>query len=207
MPPRIKIQPGDKYGRLTVVQESLNKGKLVWECICECGNTRYVRPFSLNDPNGTRSCGCIRIEMFINRNTKHNKCDHPLYGVWEAMKGRCYNANNKKYKNYGARGIKVCKRWHIFNNFYNDVKGGYLKGLTLDRPNVNGDYKPSNYRWVTQKIQGRNKTNNRLITYNGVTKSLSEWCEEYNINRSTLNKRLNNGWNINESIFKSPIKK
>jgi hypothetical protein len=122
------------------------------------------------------------------------------------MRARCYNKNGEKYKNYGGRGIKVCRRWHVFINFYNDVKDGYKKGLTIDRIKVNGDYKPSNYRWATNKVQGRNRTNNRLITCMGETITLSEWVERSGISNTTIRYRLKKGWSIERAIFEKAQK-
>lgn len=75
------------------------------------------------------------------------------------MKARCYNTKLKQYKDWGGRGIKVCKRWHEFSNFYTDMVDGYSAGLSLDRIKVDGDYKPSNCRWVTKAEQNANKRN------------------------------------------------
>lgn len=200
----IKKAKGDRFGRLTLLRLSRNEnGEVVWVCKCDCGKTKIVKSRRLTcSVKPTRSCGCIRIDMFINRNTTHNLYKHPLYVVWEGMKSRCYNKNHSKYKNYGARGIKVCKKWHRFQKFYNDVKDGYEKGLTLDRPNVNGDYKPSNFRWSTQKVQGRNRTNNKHITCRGETKVLAEWGEVSPVKSSVILNRLRSGWNSEDAIFK-----
>lgn len=101
-----------------------------------------------------------------------------LFNVWQTMKSRCENKNRKKYKDYGGRGIKVCDEWQEAINFVSwALQNGYKKGLQIDRINVNGDYEPNNCRWVTPKENARNRRNTKLLTVNGTTKCVSEWCE------------------------------
>lgn len=140
--------------------------------------------------------------MIINRNkqlTKHNKYNSRIYRIWRGMKDRCYNINSKDYKNYGGRGIVVCDEWlNDFMSFYNwSMNNGYDDSLTIDRIDVNGNYEPSNCRWVTQKQQQRNRRNNKLFTYNGEVHYLSEWCELLHLNQNTIYNRINN---LNYSI-------
>ena len=105
--------------------------------------------------------------------------EHKLRPVWRGMKARCYNPKSPKYKHYGERGITVCEEWrNSYQVFFEwAMANGYAEGLTLDRIDVNGNYEPSNCRWVTKAVQNRNRRNNRLLTYNGVTKSICEWSK------------------------------
>ena len=115
---------------------------------------------------------------------------------------RCYNSNIKYFHNYGGRGIKVCDRWRTdFMNFYNDMKFGYIKGLHLDRIDVNGNYEPNNCRWVTAKENARNKRNNIYITYNGETKLVKVWAEEFGLDYTTVQQRLMKGYSPKECLF------
>lgn len=93
------------------------------------------------------------------------KIRHPLYLKWCAMKRRCFNKNEKCYKNWGGRGITVCEKWLSFENFARDMGPSFKPGLSLDRIDVNGNYEPNNCRWVTLAEQNRNKrsTNTRLV--------------------------------------------
>lgn len=128
-----------------------------------------------------------------------------LYGVWCAMKERCGNSHNKAYKRYGGRGIRVCEEWqHDFSAFREwAYKNGYKEGLTIDRIDSNGNYEPSNCRWATHKEQNRNYSRNHMITYKGRTQCLSDWADEYGINRTTVLFRIRCGKPLDE-VF-SPI--
>ena len=93
------------------------------------------------------------------------------------MKHRCYNPNCSQYKNYGARGIKMCDRWFCsYENFLDDM-GERPEGMSIDRIDVNGDYEPSNCRWADSETQCNNRRNNIYIEYNGETKTLKQWCD------------------------------
>jgi len=119
---------------------------------------------------------------------------------------RCTNQNNKDYKNYGGRGIKVCERWLKFENFLKDI-GIPKNGMTLERINNDGNYELNNCKWATRVEQARNTRHNRLICYNGRIQCLSAWAEEYNISPKILWLRLSKlNWSIEKSLTK-PIKR
>lgn len=201
---------GSRFGRLVVIG-SYNKNDSrhkFYKCLCDCGNIRIVQDSHLKTGN-TKSCGCYRKEDASKKFTKHNKSADKLYGVWQTMKQRCYNKNNKSYNNYGGRGIIVYSEWkNEFMNFYNwAINNGYDSGLTLDRINVNGNYEPNNCRWVNQLNQQNNRRNNRFITYLGETKTLCQWSRVLNIPSFTLRKRLYDlNWSI-EKAFNTPVRK
>ena len=119
-----------------------------------------------------------------NGNYRHGMWGTSIYARWKHIKARCYNSNGKQYKDYGGRGIRVCDEWlENFEPFYEwAINNGYREDLTIDRIDVNGDYEPSNCRWVTAKAQQNNKRSNHFITYNNETHTLTEWAEKYNIN-------------------------
>ena len=118
------------------------------------------------------------------------------------MKERCLLANHKSYQQYGGRGITVSERWlHSFENFLMDM-GHVPDGCSLDRIDNEGSYEPGNCRWASAEQQQRNKSNNRLVTAFGETKPAIEWLEDRRcvVNRSTLYKRLQLGWEDEDAI-------
>jgi hypothetical protein len=133
---------------------------------------------------------------------KQNK-GSKTYAAWRAMKARCNNIKNKHYKNYGAIGITVCKRWsdkkNGFKNFLKDV-GEIPKELTLDRIDNNGNYSPDNYKLSSRTQLQRNQRNNRNYIFNGKEKCVSELAEENNISKEALKYRLDNGYTIEEAL-------
>ena len=117
----------------------------------------------------------------------HQLSNTRLYSIWKTMKSRCNNPKRKDWSCYGGRGIKVCREWDVFINFYEwAMFNGYKDGLTLDRKDVNKDYSPGNCCWVTRKEQSRNKRNTVYATYNGERKTLAEISEITGISIFTL---------------------
>lgn len=191
---------GKKFNKLTVISRAESRrqpsGKLVtyWNCKCDCGNAAIVKGCNLKDGH-TVSCGCSHI--------KHGYANKErLYETWKNMKRRCYDHKNKRYEQYGGRGIIVCKEWlDDYINFRTwAMANGYNDTLTIDRINVNGNYEPGNCRWSTMREQQNNVTRNRILEYNGNRKTMAEWAKEYNILYSKFNKRIQMGWNIEKII-------
>ena len=138
--------------------------------------------------------------------TTHGKSEERIYRIWGNMLRRCDYKKHISYKNYGARGIKVCDEWskdHGFENFYQwAIKNGYSDDLTIDRIDVNGNYEPDNCRWITNTEQQNNRRNNKLIEYRGEIKTLAEWCRELGIGYSKTELRLSRGWSAEDSFEK-----
>ncbi len=129
----------------------------------------------------------------------------PTYYSWVNMRKRCEQIENLKYPQYGGRGISICEAWKSFDSFLASM-GEKPRGMTIERINVNGNYEPSNCKWASAKDQANNKTNNRLITWNGETKTESQWADKLNIPYGTLRMRLHRGWLL-EKAFTQPIRK
>ncbi len=198
---------GNRYGRLLVIRYA---GKLggttAWECLCDCGNTKIVRGTQLRC-KGTQSCGCLHKDKLRERQTKYN-VPRRLYGIWYNMIERCENPSHNYYRNYGGRGITVCEEWHNPYNFFEwAIAHGYEKYLTIDRMNYNGNYEPSNCRWVTLKEQQNNKSTNRYETINGETKTVQEWIDYYGVTNGMVWSRLMRGWSFEDALLKPSQKK
>jgi len=129
-----------------------------------------------------------------------------FYGIWANMKRRCYLKSMTYYDYYGGRGIEVCERWHKFENFYDDMYSTYREDLQLDRTDNNGNYEPSNCRWVTPKENSINRRNTHLWEYKGQKYTASDWARKVGINYSTLSMRLwKYGWSIDKALTE-PVK-
>ena len=195
---------GLRYGNLTVIEYAGIKRHLAhWKCLCDCGNVTVVSSNNLRSGT-TKSCGCLKSQKAEHTLVKDNK---RLYGVWAAMKRRCYNSNNSKYPAYGGRGIKVCDEWQRFEPFYKwSIANGYDENAdfgkcTLDRINVNGDYCPSNCRWVTAKEQGNNTRVNRIITIDGVSRTYTQWEDAMGFPHKTISQRVRRGWTDTDAVL------
>lgn len=113
--------------------------------------------------------------------------DKKLYSIWSTMIHRCEDAKREKYRDYGERGIVVCEEWHDANKFMDwAFSNGYEEGLQIDRIDNNGNYEPSNCRWVTPKENSRNRRNTVYLTIDGETKCVAEWCEELDVSQYTV---------------------
>lgn len=194
---------GSTFGRLSVIKKHSGGKNSIWECLCECGNTAFVSTPNLKSGN-TRSCGCLNQELSASRNSTHghSKGYRPskLYNTWLLMLKRCNNPSDKRYSDYGGRGIKVCEEWTKFENFARDM-GEPEKNLTLDRIDNNIGYCKENCRWANRITQSRNKRSNYLITYGDETKPLVEWSEITGIKPDTISARIKRyGWPINKAL-------
>ena len=197
---------GQKFGRLVVVsQEPSQKGRTMWKCQCDCGNT-VVKMGKLLRNGATRSCGCYTAENRSNFNKKHSQYKTRLYHIWQHMKARCNSERNPKYKDYGGRGIKVCNEWNEFLPFYEwAMANGYSDALSIDRIDNDGDYCPENCRWATNKEQQNNTRKNRLVSYDGKIYTVAELAEKYGIERATMWARVVRGV-TGEALTKKPKK-
>ena len=192
---------GKKFGRLTVVErapdhiQSNGRRRIMWRCICDCGAETIVHGDNLK-AGKVQSCKCMAIERMHEQFATHHQSDTKLYNVWCSIKRRCYNPNSAYYEDYGGRGISMCDNWR--NSFEEFAlwanQSGYNDGLSIDRIDYNGDYGPSNCRWVTAKEQANNRRSNILISFNGETHNIKQWSEITSIPYSKLHQRYRAGW-------------
>ncbi len=200
---------GMKFGKLTVIGKSKkqNSRYILWDCICECGGKRTTRGADLKN-NKTKSCGCLHTETLIVRNKTHGMSGHRIYKIWKGMIKRCDNPKCIGYRLYGGIGVKVCDRWYDFENFYSDTINGYFDNLSLDRyPDKHGHYEPNNFRWATRKQQNNNKRNNTILTFNGISATVSEWSNIIGLSASVIYRRLDLGWTTKDTLTTEKIQK
>ena len=153
----------NKYGKLRIIKRAESLGGIRFLCNCICGKNKIVRLSHLKS-GSVSSCGCIRKKMCAKLKYKHGRTHTQEWDAWRNANTRCYNKNCPDYKNYGERGIVVCRRWNRKNkngfvNFYKDMGRKTHNFLSLDRKNNNGNYTPENCRWATyyQQIHNRRK--------------------------------------------------
>ena len=195
---------GRKFGRLYVIQFGGYLGKKqerAWECVCDCGNTKVIRGYSLTAGN-TSSCGCLALEV---RRT-HQKSGSLEYASWQAMKARCHSPNSNKYYMYGARGIYVCPEWlNSFESFYQDMGPRPSREHTIERLDGSKGYSPENCIWADKITQQNNMRTNRPITYHGETLNLSQWSRKLGVPATTLINRLGpRGLSVEQAFNYSP---
>lgn len=194
---------GKRFGRITVIGYYYKNHNYYCDCVCDCGNKKIIRSSSLLC-GYTKSCGCLAREVTSKVRFRHGKngCNDRIYDIWMCMKNRCNNPNDKRWQNYGGRGITVCKEWNddflVFREWA--LNNGYDNKLTLDRIDNNKGYSPDNCRWATMLQQANNRRGNVIIEYDGEKHTLSETARKYNINVQTLSWRLRTGWDIKRAI-------
>ena len=174
-----------KYSKI-IKQEitEVNQGRrMVLHLECRCGKVYKRRRDVTSEDAMCRSCASRK------RATSHNMTKSPVYGVWKAMIQRCNNPADTAYKDYGARGLTVCKNWHKLQNFYDDMED-IPKGRTLDRIDNNKGYYPKNCKWSTWVEQNNNKRNTVFVKYKGKITPISVLAKQYNIDTNVLNRRI-----------------
>lgn len=194
-----------KYNRWTVISFAFRKkSNNYYNCRCSCGVEKVVAYTNLKYEK-SKSCGCLRNEETTKRLTTHNKSYSRIYWVWNAMINRCLNSNANSFKNYGGRGITVCKEWLTFENFYNDM-GTPLKGSSLDRIDNEKGYCKENCSWTNRSSQNRNRRSNIYIEFEGKKQCAKDWAKEYNLPDTIVSQRIRNGWEPSEAIL-TPVRK
>ncbi len=204
MPTFIDIS-GKRFGRLLVLHRVSKFGeeRMLWKCRCECGNEIVTMGQSIKN-GSTRSCGCARKGR-ISPNRSHGMRDTVTYNCWASMKNRCLNPNDESYHRYGGRGIKICERWMMFENFFEDM-GERPKGMTIERINNNQGYSKDNCKWATVQEQCRNRRSNRWIEAFGKRMLLSDLAIQQKIPMKNLWYRLNAGWDVEEALRRGKCK-
>lgn len=186
---------GKKYGNIEIIGElerSSSKQRVV-AFKCQCGNESKTLLLNIVSGN-TKSCGCLRKKLVSIKRKTHGLSKTSIYRIFHGMKNRCFNKNNNAYKDYGGRGISVCKEWlDDFRKFYKFcLENGWKAELEIDRIDNDGWYSPENCRFVTSEINQKNK---RLLLksntsgYRGVSRVGKHWKVTVSFNGKSHQKR------------------
>lgn len=193
---------GCRFGKLIIVSNPRpgfvwKARRVVVDCRCDCGSAAESVSIAAMYAGYVKSCGCMR--------ENHGEGRTRLYCLWSGMKGRCENPNAQAFPDYGARGIRVCPSWsRSFAAFREwSHSHGYRQGLTLDRIDNDGDYRPDNCRWITRAEQARNRSNNVYLTVDGVTKLMVVWLSDprVTVSATTISCRIKRGWPHGLALF------
>ena len=212
---KFPLKEGQRFGKLVIIKldhtvlTKQGRHRYYYLCKCDCGNTHTAEKSHLK---GHRiiSCGCWQKsdeykQTVKGQNSKHGMKGTRLYYLWSAMKERCNTPSCSPYKRYGGRGITYCEEWEKFEPFMEwALNNGYNDNLSIDRIDPDGNYEPSNCRWVSWKVQGNNRSNNRVLTYKGESHTISEWAQITGIKSSTIQARLRRGCTI-EEVLETPV--
>jgi len=194
---------GHRFGRLVALHH-VAAGRSSWSCRCDCGNLKLVTSTNLQSGH-TLSCGCLTVENRGKSSITHGKTKSRAYKSWFKAKSRCNCRSDKQYDDYGGRGVVVCDRWMRFEDFYEDMGDPPAKH-TINRINNDGNYScgkcdvcirngwAANCRWATPTQQVRNRRTTIHVTIEGQTKTLLEWCQNFNLPYKTVHQRLRSGW-------------
>lgn len=204
---------GKKYGRLVIeniifkrIKNGSNTAHAV--CKCECGKT-YETLLAQLKYGRVKSCGCLKDEKAGLRRKTHGMSNTRFFKIWQGILKRCNNSNSESYKNYGGRGIVICKRWEDFSNFKIDMYDSYVEHIgkfgenntSIDRKDNNGSYEPSNCRWATRKEQNENTRTVKRYPYKGKMLSLHQISDMEGINYRTLRNRIfRSGMTIEQAV-------
>lgn len=201
---------GKKFGRLTVIGLSERKSrKTYWVCQCDCGNITEARSDGLQSGRW-QSCGCLKRETSaenVSKNHTHKQSGTRLYKILQGMKTRCYNVNDRRYADYGGRGITICDEWiEDFNAFYEwSMTHGYTDDFTIDRIDNDKGYSPDNCRWTTNKEQSNNRSTNVLYKIGNATKTIMQWCEIFELDYKVVIARFHRGTSSIDELF-APVR-
>ena len=208
---------GKKFGRYVAIKKvgkhiyPSGASDELWLCRCECGIEKTVIKHHLISGK-IKSCGCLQRDHRGDiRRTHGASHKERLHGIWLGMKNRCNNPKIDRHSSYYDKGIKVCEEWERSYEKFRDWswQNGYKEEFddngrclySIDRIDVNGDYSPENCRYVNACVQANNRTSNRILEHNGVSKTVAEWGREYNITGDTICARIDKlGWSIDRAI-------
>ena len=204
----MKDLTNQRFGRqIAVMPCGKNKyGNMLWLCKCDCGAEHIVASGKLIQGK-SKSCGCYKRDICTEQLKKHGITTGGkprTFVIWNGIKARCLNPNSTSYKSYGGRGIGICEEWLTFENFHKwAMRNGYEDSLEIDRIDNDGGYCPENCRWVTKSFNRVHQRKTRFIEIWGIELSISGWCKEIRMSKSSALKLLSKS----EDSFKDEAKK
>jgi hypothetical protein len=188
---------GQRFERWTVLQLGERAGSHPAAlCVCDCGTERIVRTELLRIGK-SKSCGCYRDAAA----TTHGRSHTSMHNIWLAMRRRCYLPSDGSYERYGGRGIKVCDRWQIFENFLADMGERPSDKHSIERENNEGNYEPGNCIWAVKLVQANNTRSNVYYTLDGETLTLAQWARKCGMNYKTVHARIKRGWSLERALL------
>jgi hypothetical protein len=192
---------GHKFGRLSVIKYigSDKQRGAIWRCVCDCGKRGSFKAANLNKGK-TRSCGCLKRDEFLARITTHAATSTPEHVAWINMRARCSRSSHPQFKDYGGRGIKVCRRWNKFESFLDDVGCRPSRIHSLHRIDNNSGYRPDNVKWAIPVVQQNARRTNSRVRFNGRIQTVAQWARELGFEFATLQHRIRRGWSIKEAL-------
>lgn len=197
---KFKDLSGQQFGSWSVIclHSKQTNRTTKWHCKCLlCGTEHDVSAYSLISGKSTKCRACATKESHIKEFSNDS-----IKTVFMGMKQRCYNPNTRSYKDYGAKGITICDEWLnepiLFYRWAYD--NGYSKGMSIERKDISEGYTPSNCTFIPKGEQAKNRSISHMITMDGETKCLADWCRQYHINASTVMARIKRGLSWENAI-------
>lgn len=192
-----EIKVGLVVGRLVVAGPGARPRH--WRCQCECGAEKDV--YAGNLGANTFSCGCRISERRVKHGATAGGRQSPEFRAWCAIIDRCTRPTSGEWDNYGARGIRICDAWrHEFAAFLSHIGPRPGRGFEIDRIDNDGNYEPGNVRWVTKKLNNRNRRNNHWVVFLGRRMTLAEAIELSSVHPGTVRVRISKGWSAERAL-------
>jgi len=191
----LKDLTNKRFDKLTVIKlDHITNRRSYWLCRCDCGKEMVRRSDSFTQ-KGFKSCRQCNESYNHLKGLQHKY--KKLYAVMYNMRDRCNNPNNREYFRYGGRGINVCNEWLDNETFIKwALNNGYKEGLSIERIDVNGDYEPSNCKWIPISEQCNNTRRTVWIEYKGEKHNINQWARLLGFNKNTFYNWIRKGYSI-----------
>lgn len=182
---------GQRFARVYVRGlHEIKDQRAYWDCLCDCGITFISRSDPLKSGR-TKSCGCFSADRVrTHGQSRLNGKKTSEFRTWQSLLQRCQNPNDRRFADYGGRGITVCERWLKFENFIADMGHRPTREHSIDRRDNDGNYEPRNCRWATRIEQANNRSRTPLIAFEKQVKPLAEWARIYNLKSNVVWNRI-----------------